>query len=62
MREASLHALRGNARATLTASAHDIILIELAAHSASLEEAFFELTRDSTAYRAGQLAGPSKGI
>jgi hypothetical protein len=27
-----------------------------------LEEAFFDLTRDETDYRAGQLAGSSKGI
>lgn len=26
------------------------------------EEAFFDLTRDETDYRAGQLAGSSKGI
>jgi ABC-2 type transport system ATP-binding protein len=44
------------------ASAHDITLLELAAHSASLEEAFFELTRDETDYHAGQLTGSSKGI
>ena len=31
-------------------------------HSATLEEAFFELTRDETDYHAGQLASASKGI
>jgi ABC-2 type transport system ATP-binding protein len=44
------------------ACAHDIALLELATHSATLEEAFFDLTRDETDYRAGQLAGSSKGI
>ncbi len=44
------------------AAAHNITLVELAAHSATLEEAFFELTRDETDYHAGQLAGSSKGI
>ena len=43
-------------------SAHDITLVELAAHGASLEEAFFDLTRDETDYHAGQLAGSTKGI
>jgi len=43
------------------ASAHDITLLELAVHGASLEEAFFELTRDETDYHAGQLAGTSQG-
>ena len=32
------------------------------AQTATLEEAFFDLTRDETDYRAGQLAGSSKGI
>jgi ABC-2 type transport system ATP-binding protein len=41
---------------------HDIVLLELATHTATLEEAFFDLTRDETDYRAGQLAGASKGI
>jgi ABC-2 type transport system ATP-binding protein len=45
-----------------TATAHAITLLELATHSATLEEAFFDLTRDETDYRAGQLAGASKGI
>jgi hypothetical protein len=39
-----------------------ITLLELATHSATLEEAFFDLTRDETDYRAGRLAGSSKGI
>jgi ABC-2 type transport system ATP-binding protein len=43
------------------ACAHDIALVELATHSATLEEAFFDLTRDETDYRAGQLASASKG-
>jgi hypothetical protein len=36
--------------------------LELAPHSATLEEAFFELTRDETDYHAGQLADASKGM
>ena len=44
------------------ACAHDIALVELATHSATLEEAFFDLTRDETDYHAGQLASASKGI
>ena len=44
-----------------TAAAHDITLVELATHSATLEEAFFDLTRDETDYHAGQLAGSSRG-
>ncbi len=43
------------------ASADDITLLELAVHAASLEEAFFELTRDETDYHAGQLTGTSQG-
>jgi ABC-2 type transport system ATP-binding protein len=43
------------------ASADDITLLELAVHGASLEEAFFELTRDETDYHAGQLTGTSQG-
>ena len=39
------------------ASAHGITLLELATHSATLEEAFFDLTRDETDYHAAQLAG-----
>ncbi len=38
------------------ASAHDITLFELVAARASLEQAFFELTRDATDYHAGELA------
>ena len=45
-----------------TAATYAITLLELATHSATLEEAFFELTRDETDYHAGQLAGASKGI
>jgi ABC-2 type transport system ATP-binding protein len=44
------------------ASARGITLLELATHSATLEEAFFDLTRDETDYHAGQLADASKGI
>jgi ABC-2 type transport system ATP-binding protein len=44
------------------ASAHVITLLELATHSATLEEAFFDLTREETDYHAAQLAGSSKGI
>ena len=44
------------------ASARGITLLELATHSATLEEAFFDLTRDETDYHAAQLAGSSKGI
>ena len=43
------------------ASAHGITLIELAAQIGSLEEAFFDLTRNETDYHAGQLTGPAKG-
>jgi ABC-2 type transport system ATP-binding protein len=43
------------------ASAHGITLIELAPHVSSLEEAFFDLTRDETDYHAGQLADSTKG-
>jgi len=45
-----------------TAAAHAITLLELATRSATLEEAFFDQTRDETDYRAGQLAGSSKEI
>jgi ABC-2 type transport system ATP-binding protein len=44
------------------ASAHDITLLELATRSATLEEAFFDLTRDETDYHADQLAGAIKGM
>ena len=43
------------------ACAHDIILFELAAHGATLEEAFFDLTRDETDYLASQLTGATQG-
>ena len=43
------------------ASAHGITLYELAVQAASLEEAFFDLTRDETEYHAGQLASAKKG-
>jgi ABC-2 type transport system ATP-binding protein len=43
------------------ASANGITLIELAAQVSSLEEAFFDLTRNETDYHAGQLAGSAKG-
>jgi ABC-2 type transport system ATP-binding protein len=45
-----------------TASAHDITLVELAPLGSSLEEAYFDLTRDETDFHAGQLAGSTKGI
>jgi ABC-2 type transport system ATP-binding protein len=44
------------------ASAHDITLIELAPLGSSLEEAYFDLTRDETEFHAGQLTGSTKGI
>ena len=44
------------------AAAHDITLIELAPLGSSLEEAYFDLTKDETNYHSGQLAGSSKGI
>jgi ABC-2 type transport system ATP-binding protein len=43
------------------ASAHSITLLELAPQASTLEEAFFDLTRDETDYHAGQLAGSTKG-
>jgi ABC-2 type transport system ATP-binding protein len=43
------------------ASANGITLVELAPQVSSLEEAFFELTRDETDYHAGQLTGSTKG-
>jgi ABC-2 type transport system ATP-binding protein len=45
-----------------TASAQDITLIELAPLGSSLEEAYFDLTRDETEFHAGQLTGSTKGI
>ena len=43
------------------AATHGITLIELAANEASLEQAFFELTRNETDYHGGQLAGTTQG-
>jgi ABC-2 type transport system ATP-binding protein len=43
------------------ASAHGITLLELAPQVGTLEEAFFDLTRDETDYHAGELAGSTKG-
>jgi ABC-2 type transport system ATP-binding protein len=43
------------------ACAHDITLFALEASRASLEQAFFELTRDATDYRAGDLTGTTQG-
>ena len=44
------------------ASAHDITLVELTPLGSTLEEAYFDLTKDETDYHAGQLAASSKGI
>jgi ABC-2 type transport system ATP-binding protein len=44
------------------ATAHDITLVELAPLGSSLEEAYFDLTKDETEYHAGQLTGSTKGI
>jgi ABC-2 type transport system ATP-binding protein len=44
------------------ATATGVNLIELAVHGASLEEAFFDLTKDDTEFHAGQLAGSTQGI
>jgi ABC-2 type transport system ATP-binding protein len=44
------------------AAAHDITLVELAPLGSSLEEAYFDLTRDETDFHAGQLTGSTKGI
>ena len=52
----------GTAEIGGVASAHGITLYELAVQGASLEEAFFDLTRDETEYHAGQLTGATKGI
>ena len=43
------------------ASTHDITLFELSASKASLEQAFFELTRDAIDYRAVALTGAPQG-
>jgi ABC-2 type transport system ATP-binding protein len=44
------------------ASATGVSLIELAPQGSSLEDAFFELTKDETEYHAGQLAASTQGI
>ncbi len=44
------------------ASALGITLVELAPLGSSLEEAYFDLTKDETDYHASQLAGSTKGI
>jgi ABC-2 type transport system ATP-binding protein len=43
------------------ARAHDITLVELAPLGSSLEEAYFDLTKDETDYHAGQLVDATKG-
>ncbi len=43
------------------AATHGITLVELAANEASLEQAFFELTRNEIDYHGGQLAGATQG-
>ncbi len=43
------------------ASAYDITLIELAPLGSSLEEAYFDLTKDESDYQAGQLVDATKG-
>jgi len=43
------------------ASSHDITLVELAPLGSSLEEAYFDLTKDQTDYHAGQLVDATKG-
>jgi ABC-2 type transport system ATP-binding protein len=43
------------------ASAHGVTLVELAPLGSSLEEAYFDLTKDQTDYRAGQLVDAIKG-
>ena len=49
--------------ATIGAAAcsHDITLVELAPLGSSLEEAYFDLTKDQTDYHAGQLVDATKG-
>jgi ABC-2 type transport system ATP-binding protein len=44
------------------ACAHQITLYELSATRASLEQAFFELTKDATDYPAGVLASAAQGV
>jgi ABC-2 type transport system ATP-binding protein len=43
------------------ASAHGITLVELAPRGSSLEEAYFDLTKDETDYHAGQLVDATTG-
>ncbi|HEX4218010.1 MAG TPA: ABC transporter ATP-binding protein, partial [Acidimicrobiales bacterium] len=43
------------------ARAHDITLLELAPLGSSLEEAYFDLTKDQTDYHAGQLVDAIQG-
>ena len=43
------------------AAADSITLVELAPQATSLEDAFFDLTRNETDYHAGELAGATKG-
>jgi ABC-2 type transport system ATP-binding protein len=43
------------------ARVHDITLIELAPLGSTLEEAYFDLTKDETDYHAGQLVDATKG-
>ncbi|MFZ0248554.1 MAG: ABC transporter ATP-binding protein [Acidimicrobiales bacterium] len=43
------------------ASAYDITLIELAPLGSSLEEAYFDLTKDESDYQVGQLVDATKG-
>jgi ABC-2 type transport system ATP-binding protein len=43
------------------ASAHGITLVELAPQVSTLEDAFFDLTRDEMDFHAGQLTGSTKG-
>jgi ABC-2 type transport system ATP-binding protein len=45
-----------------TASANGLTLVELSPQVSSLEEAFFELTKDETEYHAGHLTGSTKGL
>jgi ABC-2 type transport system ATP-binding protein len=52
----------GTAEIGGVASAYGITLYELAVQGSSLEEAFFDLTRDETEFQAGQLTGATKGI
>jgi ABC-2 type transport system ATP-binding protein len=45
-----------------TASANQVTLTELAPLGSSLEEAYFDLTKDETDYHASQLTASTKGI